>query len=357
MTEMKIESPWKATPGWKPAVELPLVTASSTAFRLAIATLDKHFADNPVAPLDIPNGWYDVTPELAEDLLRRNRHNRKPSLSVVRKYYHSMANGGWMPTGQALLINQDGIAEDLQHRALAAFFGKVSFRTFIIANVPVIPDLFAYIDDSKPRSAADALYTSGNDGQSGLLAAAIKLAWRYEHNGFAIFAKNQPTMREMNSREVLSFSRENPEMGAMAHLLVSNYEASLEVVGPKAVAVLFGWLVDKEFGNDTLAVFLEKLAEDDEADTTVIPALRKRLLDAQAEPTKALEKGHVLALLIKGFRYWITNADRKLFTSARTGKPNLHLTDNEEYPSVEDIHRELAAQKQAAPEPVAGTVD
>src|ERR1700746_3791142 len=160
----------------KLAVELDLETASSTAFFEAI---EKFYAwsetQPPVGPLELANGWYEVTPFMAQDFLRRNECNREPRLSAVRKYFYSMGHDDWRRTGQGLVFDESGKMNEGQQRSFACYFGKVSFETLFVADVPVQPDLFAYYDDVKPRTAADALHTSGLDGIAPHIATAVEL--------------------------------------------------------------------------------------------------------------------------------------------------------------------------------------
>ncbi|HEY2596980.1 MAG TPA: hypothetical protein VGJ79_00715, partial [Candidatus Dormibacteraeota bacterium] len=207
------------TPVWAPQVTLDLDTASDKAFQDTILKFKSLASTSmtPLGPLGLKTGWYTVTPEMAEDFLRRNEANRKVSLPTVRKYAYSMLTDDWRKTGQPLIFNSDGKAEDLQHRCWACYLSGASFDTYIITDVEPQVDLFAYIDDVKPRSAADALYTSGLDGASGALAKATQLAWRYDHGVLGIV--HQTRIRALTSREVLHFVKDNPELLAAAHLL------------------------------------------------------------------------------------------------------------------------------------------
>jgi hypothetical protein len=309
---------------WTPVVELNLETAGTSAFIDAVTVFRQWAAKQPDPnPLTLQNGWYTVTPQMSEDFLRRNRTNRKVSFQTVRKYYYAMVNGEWRRTGQGLIFDATGKAQDLQHRCWAGYLGNVSFDTFIVTDVPPDADLFAYIDDNKPRSSADALFTSGMNGLSPMIAGAIKLAWRYDHNALAIL--KQPRVRDMSIREVLEFSRANPTLIASAHNLIGTYPKAVKVIGQKPVAVFFAWRAGEMYGEDALESFLVPLGSGALlAEDSPILALRNRLL-AEQDDESAMNQPRRLALLIKAFK--LHRAGKAI-----TGRSGLSLRDNERFP-------------------------
>ena len=140
---------------------------------------------------------------MSQEFLRRNESNRLVSLRTVKKYFNVMKAGQWYRTGQPLILNKEGKAEDLQHRCWASLLGGVSFPSFIITDSPVEVDKFARIDDGKVRTLADALQTSGLNGLAAPIAAAIKLAWKKNMAHLLLW------ISELASRDV------NPEILAL----------------------------------------------------------------------------------------------------------------------------------------------
>ena len=102
---------------WTPAVTLNLDTSSATAFADTTRQFAEWSAKQPPLPhLGLSSGWHNVTPQMSEEFLRRTKHNRKPSFAAIRKYANAMKAGNWHRTGQTLVFNVAGEAEDLQHR-------------------------------------------------------------------------------------------------------------------------------------------------------------------------------------------------------------------------------------------------
>jgi hypothetical protein len=309
---------------WTPAVMLDLETASAKALEESIAKFNQHFHDQPVPPLSLQSGWHRIDQQLAENLLRRNRGNRKVSLATVLKYAQRMLADDWRKTGQPILINIMGQLEDAQHRLWACYFSGQSFDSYIVADVPIQDDLFAYLDDGKPRSAADALYTSGNNGQSPSIAAAIRIAWRYDHEALRVI--KQPSIRAMTNMESLDYGRKHPGINRAAHVLAGTYGRASQVIGSKGIAVFVAWKILEIYGSDVLDEFLVPLGSGANLDEgNPILALRNRLLMESEEKLKVAQK---LALVIKGF-----NLHR---ASAVVGRRGLFVRDNEKFPRFEE---------------------
>ncbi len=307
---------------WEPAVRIDLETVSSMAFQEAMAAFAAWATTVPLQPLDLINGWHEITPEIAENLLRRNDGNRRVSLATVRKYFHAMKIGEWKPTGQPILVNTAGSAQDCQHRAWACYFGGVSFPSYVVTDVQPMKDLFAYIDDMKPRSAADALYTAGNNGQAAVTAAAIKLASAYDENKLSILKST--TAQRLTIHEVLEYSRSHPELAETAHLLAGTYKRAVAIIHNKAAAAFFAWRAIATHGLAVVDGFLSPLgtgAHLDEDDPTLV--LRSRLLNEAHE----LKTSHVLALVIKGFNMHIAGK--------KVSKGGVYVRDNEKFPRIE----------------------
>lgn len=320
---------------WKPAVELDLETAGVNAFAELRQTFELWAAKHPpYKPLTLSTGWYTVTPQMAEDFLRRNAVNRKVSLQTVKKYLYAMKNDGWRRTGQPLIFDCEGKGIDLQHRCWASYLGKVSFGSLIVADAPVEKDIFAYLDDSKPRTAGDALYSSGLNGLSTMVAQAIKLSWRYDNEALRII--KQPKIRDLSIPETLEYARAHPELVDAAHLAIGTYGKALSVIDNKGIGVFVAWKIFGQYGGEVLDDFFVPLGSGANLDEdSPILALRNRLLRDEEEEN-AIEVPRRLALVIKAFKLFM--AGKKV-----SGRGGLSVRDNEKFPRFEDMQPELQA--------------
>jgi hypothetical protein len=320
------------TAGWEPAVKLDLDTASPAALEEAIEKFNKHFADLPLPPLPVGNGWNEITQRMAEDLLRRNRGNRRPSLRYIRKYARAMLLKEWKRTGEPVLINIEGWVEDAAHRLWACYFSGATFPTYVVTDVPIEPNLFAFIDNGKSRSAADALYTAGNNGISSMVAAAVKVAWRYDNGALKVMSL--PRIRDMEPIEVLHYVDGNKLLTDVGHILVGNYGKAVTTIGNKGVALFFAWKVAELYSKKTLDGFLGPLGSGANLDeASPILAVRNRLI-AFGSPEDDLKMQQVLGLLIKAFNMHVSGQTMKV--TKRQGAEPLFLQDNEEFPRFLD---------------------
>jgi hypothetical protein len=326
MRRLNVTEPFIAAPEWTPAFTIDLDRISALAFADLQVKFKQWCEDHPSVPLELATGWHEITPEMAEQMLCHNARNRKVSLVAVKKYAQAMLAGNWKRTGQPILRNERGENEDGQHRLWASYLSQTSFPTFIVADVPDEEDLFAYIDDIKARSAADALYTSGLNGLSGTIATTITLAHRYEHDALSVMQK-QPKLMSLTKKAVLDFARDHQDLSEAAHTLKTSYASAIKVIVDKSVAAFFAWKVLALYDAIVLGNFLEPLGSGANlADDDPILALRNRLFSSNRAD---LSKPHILALLIKGFNMHVTGQ--------KIGKKGLHLRDNEKFPRFEDV--------------------
>jgi hypothetical protein len=208
-----------------------------------------------------------------------------------------------------------------QQRCLASYFGGHTFTTYIVVDAPVEADMFAYYDDVKPRTAKDALQTSGLDGIAASIASAVNLSWRYEQGAIEIF--KQPKIHRPNNREVLAYSRSHIELADAAHLILPTYGKAVSLIKHKGVAIVFAERVIALYGNRALDEFFIPLGSGANLDEgSPILGLRTRLLTEER-----ISKERCLALIIKAFNY---------FRAGRTlPKAGLYVKDNERFPTLE----------------------
>src|SRR5262249_22113624 len=167
----------------------------------------------PALPaLDLPDGWHDISPQKAEDLLKCNEDNRPPAFATVKYYARQMRAGVWIPTGQPIIIS-NGRARDHQHRSWAAYLSGCTFNTYFV-NVPHHPMLFAYLDNGRPRSARDALTTAGLDGVANVIASGVRVAQSYDQGAFTVLKTHR--VDRPTPAEVLQYVQEANVLGENA---------------------------------------------------------------------------------------------------------------------------------------------
>jgi len=100
-----------------------------------------------------------LTPEVAGELLKKNKHNRKASEKQVAFYVNQMNSGLWKENGEAIIIGNDNVIKDGQHRLLAVIKARHSYRVPLITEVD--SNAMDTIDTGKNRSLQDIISLNG----------------------------------------------------------------------------------------------------------------------------------------------------------------------------------------------------
>lgn len=247
----------------------------------------------------LSTGWQEITPAIAE-LLLLSRSNRKISLDTVRYYAAQMKSGEWKRTGQPILVSEHGDMLDAFHRCWASYLGRVSFPSYVITGIEAVPNLFAYIDNSKARTLADALYTAGLNGISQVLSSTIKMAITYEYGAYT--PRGTAHIGKISPKDGLSFAQHNPSMGEIVHLIMGEHQNAVNLFAAKDVVCFVSWKISQLHGEDVLDDFLSEV-ENSETESPQVMLLRKRM-KANLSAEKRLPKRDVLAFAIMTFNAW-----------------------------------------------------
>lgn len=115
-----------------------------------------------------------ITPDMAEQYLAKNTHNRNPKNSNLKKVVRALENGEWKLNGEAIKIAVDGTILDGQHRLLAIVSTGIPMTTLIIRGLA--NESQETMDGGSPRSASDVLKLRGEHNSIVLAAVAKKIA-------------------------------------------------------------------------------------------------------------------------------------------------------------------------------------
>lgn len=302
-------------PGWEPEFTLDIATATAQQFTEIVDAFEqstKALGENLPALPFTKNGWYSADEQMMEAALRRNRPgaNRKLAFSTVQYYLAQMNRGAWSKTGQPLIFNVAGDFNDGQHRAWAAYLGRVKFDTYVIIDAPVIKNVFAYIDNVKPRTPASALQTAKFNGLSSLISQTIQIASNYDIGAYTCYKKKH--VHRMAPIQYLDYADQHRGIKAAVRLVVADHKDAIELIGHKDLTTFVGYKIISLFGEETCERFLEEVAYPNEAysDNDAVRALRV-FLAKQAKTEDPQPKHIVLALVIKAFNAWVVGTPLK----------------------------------------------
>lgn len=260
-----------------------------------------------LGPLPVKTGWNEITPTIALDLLRRNRPgaNRPLEPQTVNYYALQMVHGQWKKTGQPILIDNSGHLADGQHRLYACLISGAAFETYVVSEIEVIPHLFAYIDNSKPRTAATALQTMGLNGTSGVIVKVIKLAEEvrlgvYDSAGLAKLPRLTPA-------EVLDLAANYPNAQMAARAAVTDWASVDDFLGGrrKDIVAYLGMRIADIYDADVADDFFHEIMDHDETTPDGPISDLHRVIERDNKKTKPLlKREHHLAAMILAFNAW-----------------------------------------------------
>lgn len=125
-------------------------------------------------------GTVDVTPEIAQAWLDRNKHNRKLSPESVDRYSRNITNGQWPFTGDPIRFANTGELLDGQHRCTAIVETGVTLPLLVVAGL--LTDTQSYMDAGRRRNAGDSLAIKEIPNYVAV-ASLVRLALLWNPNG------------------------------------------------------------------------------------------------------------------------------------------------------------------------------
>lgn len=153
-----------------------------------------------------------ITPERAEQMLKHNHGNRKPSRERVKMFIRLMETGLFKMNGETIKFARSGRLIDGQHRLLAIVATGLTVTIMVVTGLD--DDVYPTLDRPRVRSAADVLEARG-DVSGRTLAAAVAIVSAYENK--VISANGWP---RLETEEILRALDARPEI-----------RRSMEVVG------------------------------------------------------------------------------------------------------------------------------
>lgn len=249
-----------------------------------------------------------VTPQMAQDWLSKNRRNRHLSSLVVHRYADSMRSGQWIPHGQAIQFDVSGNLVDGQHRLCAVIEAGVPATMLVARNVP--SEARDVIDAGRKRTPGDVLAIEGIRN-SVTVGAALRLLFHYDRGTLAQYsdARSRPTNRQLIEllAEALGIE-DSATVGHRAFRLL-----------PPAVGAFCHYVfarIDRDKADEFFQVLIEGTGL---GRGSPILLLRNRLLDNRTAKAR-LSSIELAALIIKAWSAWKAGSPVKNLRWRRRGE-------------------------------------
>lgn len=118
-----------------------------------------------------------VTPKIAGNLLTKNTGNRNLRNHRVEQYAKIMREGGWLLTGDAIVIAESGKLINGQHRLAAVEISGVDCPFVILHHAD--ESVYAVMDSGSPRTTRDLFAHNGVSKYVNEKAAIARIAFAY----------------------------------------------------------------------------------------------------------------------------------------------------------------------------------
>lgn len=252
----------------------------------------------------------ELTPQLAEQLLDSQNHNRNIKRDLVERLARDIREGRWQLNAQPVLIDAEGHLGDGQHRCQAVLQAQMTVP--VVVTQGIAPTAFATLDSGRSRTPADLLSLKG-EKSTGNLTAALNLVSLEKRDAMR---RNKWSEAATNpEREQLL--QQHPEL--RASLTRCEKAKSVISVGILTYVHWRGRQASEQAADDFVEAITTgaNLAEDNPAFV-----LRETLLRNKVNRNKKLQRPVVVAYTIKAFNAFARREPmRKLSWGALEGFP------------------------------------
>lgn len=250
----------------------------------------------------------NLTPQVAGELLKKNKHNRKPSDRQISFYVNQMRSGLWKENGEAIIVGNDDKIKDGQHRLLAVIRANYSYRVPLITDVD--SSAMDTIDTGKNRSLQDIISLNGY-AYPNQKAKIAKLILASSHKSKSSGVGKQGVMFSSDKTSVsnsagLDYVIENNDflnkILKMAHQISS--KSPNTVISVADLAFIAYMLVGYDLENEDIRGFLKELCGAEYAGDSSASYVYKCM--AKAKNTKThLNRYWLRGLIIKSWNNYI----------------------------------------------------
>ena len=183
----------------------------------------------------------DITPQKAGELLDKNTNNRNLRQSRVNMYASEMKSGNWKSNGVPIIIGDDDILKDGQHRLYACLKTNITMKNVVVIYLPkeqtncydigstrTAVDVAKFMGlDEKPYFRSNAIFSTANLAINGKSDSARS----YSKINLIKELQKHPEACEFIYHKILSSGavqnlkfRKSGLMAAIFNALVSGYD-------------------------------------------------------------------------------------------------------------------------------------
>jgi hypothetical protein len=252
-----------------------------------------------LAPQEVPEVTFeivDVTPEIAEEMLVRNKRNRRFRPGQANKYARDMQHGLWRFNGEPIQIDWNGQILNGQHRLTAVVKSRTTQKFLVVSNLP--PEAQDTMDSGAKRTPGDVLSLRGHrDGRT--MASIARLALQVELSPLVARESRNWTTGEITNR-----IERDDYMVKIAEDVIPQVSRQVQLLLPRSV---LGYCMYRlgQLNESSMLEFFDRLGSlaNLPADSPIL-ALNRRLTSKLNTPRSSLYQFEQLACVFTAWNAW-----------------------------------------------------
>lgn len=245
-----------------------------------------------------------VTPALAENYLKFNDKNRKPSDNILKFLTNEMLNNRFKENGESIVFDWSNRLNDGQHRLLAIIKSGRSFTIPVVTGVE--PLAMATYDTGKNRSAGDVLSMNGFKYFNSI-ASFIKLINKYDNkkSKMADYGSNNRN-ETLTNQMILDYCMDNYYW--IENLVAKSFYIADKSLSPKVLSTtqiaLIVYLIGGETPDDIVYKFINNIVGLSRVADSAPSYIYTKLYNSKINK-EPLNFYWVLGMIIKAYNYYI----------------------------------------------------
>lgn len=245
----------------------------------------------------------DVTPEMAEEWLARNRRNRRFRPAVANKYMRDMSHGLWTFNGEPLQFDWNEDILNGQHRLTAVAKSGTTQTFLVVRGLP--PEAQDTMDSGAKRTPGDVLGLHGyRDGRT--MAAMGKLALQIE-----LSPNLARESRNWSTGEILDRVQSDPYMVKVGEELLPTLPRATALLLARSVLAYSMYRLGR-LNEDAMMEFFTSLGNlaNLNADSPILALNRRLTAHATQNARTSFYQFEQLAYVITAWNAWRRNESR-----------------------------------------------
>lgn len=250
-----------------------------------------------------------ITPEIAMELLQTNLRNRPMNRQLVLFYTSQMEKGLWKFNGEPIIISNNNMLLDGQHRLAAIIKSKIPQKMVIVSNID--SNTFDTIDVGRIRTAGDMLSILNvkNSKQIGAFISAYSVLLT---NSYDIL--NGKKVSKLSKNEIVAEYNNNPDFWNDIYVQASRFHNKIHLMNMGSIGGYMAYLIkNKQHDVEKVTSFFNQLFFDTNIENSTIPLLREKLLKSAIGQYKLTQR-YKHALIVKTWNAFILGKDFKVLS-------------------------------------------